>query len=396
VTIPDDRTIRFALGNPHPEWPFLMALPTSTPVPRARNTGASDESEFVASGPYMVDGHGQTSTLVLTKNPNWEPGSDPIRHQYLDSIVVDFHSGSGEEQTNRLIADRGNDQYAVATAAVAPSKIEKVRTDPGLKARTGSAPTLTVDYIHINTSRVTEVKVRQALNWSFDRKAFVVAAGGTENDAHEAHPPTAALPATWILAPVVPGWKDYDAYKSADDDGDLQKARELLAGDTPALTYCFPDTPAQQPFADVVRNSLARAGFHITPHPIDPSSYDVMIGDVTNRCDLVRSRWTAAYPDARSTLDPLLNGEHIVLTGNHNYSLFNDPMINRKIDDLNTWTDLGQVANLYPNLDQEIMTNHAPVIPTYTPRVFNLHGSKAHVFASSLYAEFNLVSAWVG
>jgi len=192
VTIPDDRTIRFALSNPHPEWPFLMALPTSTPVPRARNTGASDESEFVASGPYMVDGHGQTSTLVLTKNPNWEPGSDPIRHQYLDRIVVDFHGGSGEEQTNRLIADRGNDQYAVATAAVAPSKIEKVRTDPGLKARTGSAPTLTVDYIHINTSRVTEVKVRQALNWSFDRKAFVVAAGGTENDAHEAHPPTAA------------------------------------------------------------------------------------------------------------------------------------------------------------------------------------------------------------
>jgi len=121
-----------------------------------------------------------------------------------------------------------------------------------------------------------------------------------------------------------------------------------------------------------------------------------MIGDVTNRCDLMRSSWTAAYADARSTLDPLLNGEHIVLTGNHNYSLFNDPMINRKIDDLNTWTDLGQVANLYPNLDQEIMTNHAPVIPTYTPRVFNLHGSKAHVFASSLYAEFNLVSAWVG
>ena len=110
VTTPDDRTIRFALSKPHPEWPFLMALPTSTPVPRARDTGASDESEFVASGPYMVDGHGQTSTLVLTKNPNWEPGSDPIRHQYLDSIVVDFHGGSGEEQANRLIADRGNDQ----------------------------------------------------------------------------------------------------------------------------------------------------------------------------------------------------------------------------------------------------------------------------------------------
>lgn len=42
------------------------------------------------------------------------------------------------------------------------------------------------------------------------------------------------------------------------------------------------------------------------------------------------------------------------------------------------------------------MTNYAPLIPTYTLRFFNLHGSRVHVFASRLNAEFNLVGASVG
>jgi hypothetical protein len=42
------------------------------------------------------------------------------------------------------------------------------------------------------------------------------------------------------------------------------------------------------------------------------------------------------------------------------------------------------------------MTDFAPLIPTYTTRFFNMHGSKVHTFASPLYAEFNLVDAWVG
>jgi len=141
---------------------------------------------------------------------------------------------------------------------------------------------------------------------------------------------------------------------------------------------------------------MQRAGFQITLNPIDPSSYYTTIGDKTNTCDLMRSGWGQDFPDGQSTLDVLLNGEHIVPKGNQNYSLFNEPTINKKLDDLNALADRGQAAIGYGNLDQEIMTNYAPLIPTYTTRFFNLHGSKVHTFVSPLYAEFNLVSAWVG
>ena len=203
IATPDDRTIRFTLSTPHPEWPFLMALPTSIPVPRTRDSGARYEVEWVASGPYMLDGaYDRATTLILKKNPSWDPTSDPVRHQYLDRIVFDFRGGSREDQTIRLIADEGDDQYAVATAAVAPSQIERVQGDPTLMARTGHGPTATSDYIAINTSRVPDLTVRQALNWSFDRKAYAAAAGGDPF----------VLPATWILAPIMPGWQDYNFF----------------------------------------------------------------------------------------------------------------------------------------------------------------------------------------
>ena len=76
MTTPDDKTIKFALKDAHPEMPFLVALPTTPPVPKAKDTGAKYEAEFVASGPYMRDGtYDQTTKLTLKKNPNWDPKS---------------------------------------------------------------------------------------------------------------------------------------------------------------------------------------------------------------------------------------------------------------------------------------------------------------------------------
>jgi len=386
VSTPDDKTIKFTLENAHPEFPYIMALPTSTPVPKAKDTGAKYEAEFVASGPYMRDGvYDQTTKLTLKKNPNWDPNTDPIRHQYADKFVFDFNGGSRDEMTQRLIADQGADQTALSTYVVAQANISQVQGDPNLLRRTATGPTPFVDYLNINTQRVTDVKVRQALNWSFDRGAFITAVGGS----------AVAGPATWIMAPVVPGWKNYDAYKSADGHGDVDKAKALLAGQAPALTYCFANTATQQKYATIVQSSLQRAGFKIALNPIDKSNYYTTIGDKANTCDIMRSGWGQDYPDGDSTLNVLLNGETIVPKGNQNYSYFNEPTINRKLDDLKVEPDRAKAATEYGELDQQIMTDYAPLIPTFYTKAFTMHGSKVWSFISPLYDNFNLVDAYV-
>jgi peptide/nickel transport system substrate-binding protein len=386
VTVVDDKTIKFTFEATHPEMPYLAAEPTSTPVPKAKDTGAKYEAQFVAMGPYMRDGtYDQTTKLTLKKNPNWDPKTDPVRHQYADKWVFDFNGGDRNQMTQRLIADEGDDQFALSTYVVAQADISKVQGDPNLLKRTVSAATPYVNYIDINTERVTDLKVRQALNYAFDRGAWVTAVGGS----------AVAAPATTIMAPIVPGYKNYDAYPSADGHGDVDKAKALLAGQTPSLTYCFANTATQQQYAAVLQSSLQRAGFKIGLNPIDRSSYYTTVGTHGTTCDLIRYGWGQDYPDGQSTMDVLLNGKYIVPKGNQNDSYLNDSATNSALDALNLEQDRAKAATAYGNLDQKVMTEVAPMIPTEYSKAFTMHGSKVWSFISPLYDNFNLVDAYV-
>jgi peptide/nickel transport system substrate-binding protein len=384
VTTPDDKTIVFNLEESHPEFPFLAALSTTIPVPKAQDDGDKYEADFVASGPYMRDGsYDQQTKLKLKKNPNWDPKTDPIRHQYADGWNMDF-SPDRNTQTQRLISDQGQDAYAVMQADVAQSSISQVQGDATLSKRTIAGPTPFVDYVNINTSRVTDLKVRQALNYAFDRAALIKAQGGTAIEA----------PATTIMAPVVPGFKNYDAYPTP-AGGDVDKAKALLAGQTPKLTYCYRNTSTQQQYSVVIKQALERAGFQIATNPVDKATYYDVIGDKTTNCDLMRSGWGQDFPDGSSTLNVLLNGGLIVDKGNQNYSYFNEPTINKKLDALQTEPDRAKAATEYGDLDQEIMTKYAPLIPWGYIRYFGLHGSKiGGTFLSPLFAQPNMVNAY--
>jgi len=385
VTTPDDNTIVFNLEGPHPEFPYLAALPTTIPVPKAKDTGDKYESQFIESGPYMKDGaYDQQTKLKLKKNPNWDPSSDPVRHQYADAWLFDW-SPDRATQTQRLISDQGADSYAVMAADVAQASISQVQGDATLSKRAVAGPTPFVDYININTSRVTDLKVRQALNYAFDRASLIKAMGGAAIES----------PATTIMAPVVPGYKNFDAYPSTGGSGDVDKAKALLGTQTPKLTYCFANTATQQQYAVAIKQSLERAGFSIALNPVDKSNYYTTIGDKTTVCDMMRSGWGQDFPDGSSTLNVLLNGELIVPKGNQNYSYFNESTVNKQLDALQTEPDRAKAATEYGNLDQKIMTDYAPLIPWGYIRYYGLHGSKVGgTFLSPLFALPNLVDAY--
>ena len=52
IETPDDRTIVFRLRSPQPDLPFVMALPSSSPVPVEADTGANYGGHPMSSGPY--------------------------------------------------------------------------------------------------------------------------------------------------------------------------------------------------------------------------------------------------------------------------------------------------------------------------------------------------------
>jgi peptide/nickel transport system substrate-binding protein len=385
VSVPDDKTIVFKLNEPHPEFPYLAAFPTTTPVPKDKYDKDKYEQDFVSMGPYKRQSWDRTTKLVLVKNSNWDPKTDPIRHQYADSFVFDFTSDR-TAQTQRLIADQGADQTAVMFQDVAAANIAQVQGDPNLSKRVLSGATPYDDYIYINTARVTDVDVRRALNYAFDRDAWIKALGGT----------AVAAPSTTLMAPIVPGYKRFDAYPNG-GSGDVAKAKQLLNGKTvPKLQYCFRNRATDQKYAAVLQAALARAGVDIALNPIDPATYYPTVGTKGTSCDLIRGGWGQDYPDGDSTLGVLFDGTKIVDKGNNNLSYLNQSDINDKLKTLRNDPNREKAAVEYGDLDQEIMNKYAPVIPTDYARWYALEGSKVGgVFVSTLYGCANVLSAYV-
>jgi peptide/nickel transport system substrate-binding protein len=384
IALPDDQTLVFTFPQPHPELPYLTAFPTTTPVPQALDTRENYDSSWLASGPYRRIAETPGVSLTLGRNPNWNPLSDPIRHQYADTVHFDW-TADRASQTQRVIAATGTDAAAVMTANVAADQIASVQGNPALMARAFSGPTALAKYLNINTSRVRELPVRKALNWAFDRDALVTAQGG----------PAVGAPLTTILAPTVPGWLDYDAYPTS-GHGNVLLAKLLLAGRKPALKYCFMDTADDAAQAAVVKTGLQRAGFRITLEPLNATDYWGIIGTVGNTCDLMYSAWVADFPDASSTLGTLMHGGSLAAGWSVNFSQFNEPCVNDRLDSLAAMTNRAAAAPLYGQLDKQIMRDYAPLIPTVSAKAFTLHGPKVGgTFLSGLFGRPNLTGAYV-
>ena len=81
IETPDDRTIIFPLRAPQPDFPFVMALPSSSPVPIEADTGADYGSDPVSSGPYAITSVDPATGILLDRNPQWDPATDDGPHR---------------------------------------------------------------------------------------------------------------------------------------------------------------------------------------------------------------------------------------------------------------------------------------------------------------------------
>ncbi|GAA3055837.1 ABC transporter substrate-binding protein [Kitasatospora albolonga] len=385
VTTPDDRTIVFRLAEPYPDFPFFAATTTTTPVPADRAPGAEYETEWLSTGPYRRGESVPGEYFVLERNPHWSPATDPIRRQYVDRIRWEF-GVDRTAQTRRLAEPDADDATSIATTDVAPADILSVQIDPEKLSRVLDGPTPYAQYVYINTQRVTDLDVRRALIYAFDRESYVEAAGGS----------AAAEPATTVLAPMMPGHQPYDAYP-AGPNGDVERAKRLIEGkEVPVLRYAFQDIAPLRKLAPVVKTALERAGFRIELVPVDRAAYYSTVGRRDTDVDLIWGVWGPDFPDPAGVMDVLFRGDRITATGNMNLSYFDVPDISRRLAELGKETDRAAAAAGYAEIDREIMTDHAPLIPVFYKRQFSLVGPEVGgLFVSALYSFPNLTRVHV-
>jgi peptide/nickel transport system substrate-binding protein len=363
VETPDAKTIVFKFAVAHPDMPYAGTLATSTPVPKDKDTKVDYDNRPFASGPYKIAAYERGQRLVFVKNDKWNPTSDPIRHQYPDTIQFVFNP-NGALLSERVLADQGEDAAAVLWAAVTPDVLPRVMNDSAARARTVRGPSIYVWYLAINNLRVPDLTVRQALNFGFDRAGFVKLYGADYGD-----------PATTILSPSVAGYSAYNAYDGG-AAGDTTKARAMLGGKKVPLVYAYVNTPRQQKFAAFIKANLDAAGFAITLQPQPGDQFITTIAKKDNPYHLYLQGWGADWPSGSTVIPPLFDGRSIQAEGNQNFTYFNDAAVNAHIDSIMAEPDLAKAAPMWGALDRLILEKHAPVVPVFYQKWLGLFGSK--------------------
>ncbi|MEW2577375.1 ABC transporter substrate-binding protein [Streptomyces syringium] len=365
---PDDKTIIFHFRQPHADTPFATAMPNIGAVKQAKDTKQKYDNAPFSSGPYKVGTYKVGKSLTLVKNENWDPKTDPIRHQYADRFEISF-GHQFADSTRRFLADQGGDKNALSFSnAVAPEMTEKVLKQTDTKARRFVEIQPYVDYISFNTDRLKDAKVRKALAYAMPNGQILQQNGGA----------TAGVVATNYLSPAMDGYRPTDPYKKkANPAGQPDKAKELLkeAGKLgQEIVYAYANTDVQQKVAVVVTQALERAGFTVQKKEIDSNTYRTAIAEVKNKFDIYRSSWGADWPVSSTVVPPLFDGRQ-VSDGAQNYGHLKNARIDSEIDRINAIPDVKKAAPEWQKLADKILEEDVPGVPVFYNRQFSLWGS---------------------
>jgi peptide/nickel transport system substrate-binding protein len=368
LATPDDKTIVFHFQSPHADAPYAMAMPVTAPVEKSKDDKAAYNNHPVSSGPYEIASYQPGKSLVFKRNPYWDPKTDPIRNAYPD----EWNFSLGIQQpslSQRLMAGSGTDKDAVDLSGVADQSVmEKLVTDPSYKSRTVNQYQPYVETLDINTKRIKDVRVRQAIAYAFPMQQVQQAYGGAaQGDL-----------GTTLLSPTIAGWKKYDPFgKLTQPTGNIAKAKELLkeAGQPhPKLVFPYANSSRMQTVSLTIANALEKAGFQVVRKPVDATSYYTVVGKVNNQFDIYRTGWGADWPNASTVIPPTMDGRNLQ-DGTNNYSFLNDSHINSEIDRINSETDLKQQTADWEKLSEYSLSKDTAQVPYLFDKYFNIYGA---------------------
>lgn len=200
-TAVDELTVQFHL--PEPYAPFMNSMTQFYLIsPNVVNDSSFDYSKQSAgSGPYMLEEYAQGDHVSIVRNEDYW-GEAPSIDRIDFRVVPEAGSRIAALQTGEATAiyPMPTDQVATVRSAGDINMI--------------SIPSTTMRYVTLNTNYepLSDVRVRQALNYAFDQEEYcrVMYSG-------------AATPATSVLPEIVPGYKAQTPYEV-----NLDKAKSLL------------------------------------------------------------------------------------------------------------------------------------------------------------------------
>ncbi|GAA1255048.1 ABC transporter substrate-binding protein [Kitasatospora nipponensis] len=368
ISTPDDKTVTFHFTDAHTDASYAAAMPNITAIEKSMDTKDKYNSHPVSIGPYKIKDYQPDKSLTLVRNENWDPKSDPIRHQYVDSWVFELNV-QVPQMTQRLMGGAGDDKNALSlTANADAAQIKTIQADPQYTSRTISQFQPYVDTFDINNTRVKDVNVRKALAKAFPAAQVQRLLGGS----------TTGDIAGNLVSPTVSGWQNTDPLGiKANPNGDPVAAKKILTDSNNVgyhIVLAYSNTTRWQNISAAVQDALTQAGFTVERKEIDPTSYYTQIGKVDNGFDLYRTGWGADWPAGSTVIPPTLDGR-LIADGATDYSHYNNPAMNAEMDRISKIEDQKAAAAEWMKLADKILATDVPKIPAAYDKFFNIYGA---------------------
>ncbi len=373
IETPDDQTIVFKLKVPYGDWPWIVSMPAFAPVEKSKDDKPAEYGKHpAASGPYKVGSYQQGVAMTLVRNTHWKRSTDKVRTAGPDKIVFKL----GQDDTvaaQTLISDNGDAKNSFGADFVPAAQLAQAQNNPQVKSRLVTSQPGAVNFVAMNTQRgaLKEVKVRQALEYAIDRKAFIAASGGA----------ISGTPATTLITPGIEGRQPYDLYP-AGQDGNVAKAKQLLkaaghAGDL-KLTLISSNSSMATAQAQAVEQGLERAGVTVTLQPLDSNAVAERVTQGKGNYDLYLGSWQPDFPSPNANIQPLYDSSQIG-NGGYNTSRYDNPKVDAAIAKATAEVDRSKADQEWAAIDKQIMKD-APVIPISYAKNSFLRGSNVQNF----------------
>jgi peptide/nickel transport system substrate-binding protein len=366
LAAPDARTLTITLDQPAGDFLSILTLPFFAPVPgeyaASYKVGANYDGHVVGSGPYTLETYIPRRLIVLVRNPNWDPATDPLRKAWVDRIQVQQRVSF---PAIRRAIDREEADLSL-NSHVPAAQVATLRADPERSRRLSVNPTGCLAFLVLGTHRaagaIADVRVRQAVNYAIDKVAYRDAVAGW-------YAPTGELAST-ILAPGSLGYHRYDLYPSPGGRGDPARAKALLAaaGYPNGVTLGFATMSGGRYAAGrkPIEESLLRAGIRLKVKTYEGDDlWEKSLSVPARRLErqLGQNGWCPDYlgDNARQSI-PLQYDGRIDPAASGNFSEYHNPAVNRRIDQALAEPNRDRRAAMWGKIDQLIMRD-APVVP---------------------------------
>ncbi|MEV5571998.1 ABC transporter substrate-binding protein, partial [Spirillospora sp. NPDC052269] len=301
--------------------------------------------------------------------------SDPIREQNPDGVQITMGQDSPEtvqQQMESGAADLSWDQ------TVPTGQIPSLKSNSNFKIMDGSSSN---PYIVFNTlspnngGALGKVAVRQAINYAIDKAAAIQIYGG----------PDVSNVLNQVIPPRSVGYKPFNLYPTPGDSGDPNKCKSMLsgAGYPNGLTLKFPyRVSSNHPkIAQSVQANLAKCGIKAQLTPDTNGTF--YSKTLVTPADAKAGKWDIAGPgwvpdwygnNGRTNIVPLFDGRHYG-PNSTNYGGYNNPAVNKLIDQALESKNVDAAANSWAQADRQIMQD-AAVVPLMNQKYPIYHSSR--------------------